>query len=371
MNSFVNTPAFIYCDAVNALLQPISVEWPGGEDLSFSSLFDEIREARRADDAGLAQGLWETEIKAADWNRVRTLCESALTTRTKDLQLAAWYAEALVHLDGFAGLAIGLELFHGLIVNYWGLCYPSIEGGDLDERAGKIDWLNTQLPLAVKKIPVTDPKNNSYSWLQWQESRWVENLGQKDAEAKAAAIGEGKLSGEAFDKAAKNSARTFCEILVDNARNSVALIENLIVAVDAAFGQDAPSLINLRQTISDCALLVNRLYAAAGADMPSAQLQAAQTAESNITAAEATPMVAATGIKTVGTLNNRTDAIQSLRDVAKYFRINEPQSPVALLAERAARWAEMSMDEWLAAVIKDDNTLHQLRELLDISAPHS
>ena len=72
-------------------------------------------------------------------------------------------------------------------------------------------------------------------------------------------------------------------------------------------------------------------------------------------------------VKTVGALNNRGDAIQALRDVAQYFRVNEPQSPVALLAARAARWAEMSMDEWLAAVVKDDSTLAQLRELLDIS----
>src|SRR5690606_41385698 len=71
-------------------------------------------------------------------------------------------------------------------------------------------------------------------------------------------------------------------------------------------------------------------------------------------------------IKTAGVLGTRTDAIQALRDAARYFRQNEPQSPVSLLAERAARWAEMSMDEWLSAVIKDEGTLVQLRELLDI-----
>ncbi len=55
-----------------------------------------------------------------------------------------------------------------------------------------------------------------------------------------------------------------------------------------------------------------------------------------------------------------------LREVARYFRQHEPHSPVPLLAERAARWAEMSLEEWLLHVVKDESTLQQLRELLDV-----
>jgi type VI secretion system protein ImpA len=38
---------------------------------------------------------------------------------------------------------------------------------------------------------------------------------------------------------------------------------------------------------------------------------------------------------------------------------------VAPLAERAANWAEMPLERWLASVVKDQGTLAQLRELLD------
>ena len=68
----------------------------------------------------------------------------------------------------------------------------------------------------------------------------------------------------------------------------------------------------------------------------------------------------------MGAIITRNDAIAALRNVAKYFRSNEPHSPVALLAERAANWAEMPLEQWLGAVIKDQGTLDQLRELLDI-----
>lgn len=67
-----------------------------------------------------------------------------------------------------------------------------------------------------------------------------------------------------------------------------------------------------------------------------------------------------------GRISNRIQAIRALGDIANYFRANEPHSPVALLVERAARWAEMPMENWLASVIKDQGTLDQLRELLDI-----
>ena len=68
----------------------------------------------------------------------------------------------------------------------------------------------------------------------------------------------------------------------------------------------------------------------------------------------------------VGLIVNRNDAVRALREVAAFFRHNEPHSPVALLVERAASWAEMPLEKWLASVIKDQTTLSQLRELLDV-----
>ena len=58
-------------------------------------------------------------------------------------------------------------------------------------------------------------------------------------------------------------------------------------------------------------------------------------------------------------------AVAKLREAAAYFRTYEPHSPVAALADRAAKWAAMNLDTWLAEVIKDDAVLGQLRTLLD------
>lgn len=350
-----------YSDSATALLNPVSTELPAGHDLSYSTLFDEIREARRADDPALSQGQWQTDIKSADWNLVRKLCENALISRSKDLQLAAWYAEAQVHLQGFVGLSIGLDAMHGLLMNYWESCHPVFNSHDFDERAGKIEWMNAQLAQALQQVPMTHIQHGAYSWLLWQESRWVENLGGRDDTAKANAIADGKLAGEIFDQAAKESGRDFYQELVQNLELSSTRLAALIDIVDTRFNGEAPSLLDLRHSLDECSVLARRLLAETSGvviDPTSGLGQPFETDEST------------SGKIIVGKLHSRTQAIQSLHDVARYFRVNEPQSPVALLAERAARWAEMSMDEWLAAVIKDEGTLGQLRELLDIRSAH-
>lgn len=55
-----------------ALLAPIG-EQGAGEDLSFSLVVDEIKEARRADPSYLSQGDWQSDLKRADWNAVIAL----------------------------------------------------------------------------------------------------------------------------------------------------------------------------------------------------------------------------------------------------------------------------------------------------------
>lgn len=347
-------------------LQQVSDAHPCGEDMSYSTLFDDIREARRADDASLAQGAWEADIKQANWPKVRDLCDDALKTKSKDMQLANWYTEALTKLEGFTGLAHGIEVLNGLVTDYWEFCYPAYDPNDLDERAGKIEWLNANLPLSVRSIPLTRPDTGGHAWLKWEESRAVENQGLKDPDAKARAISEGKLSAEAFDKAVANSGRAYYEPLYAQVTQAAAVFKAFEANVDHAFGRDAPGLKDLREAIQDCADLVERIYRKLGGLTEAGPSNETVNQESAMT--ESAVSVQNLAVVSVGAIRNRADAVRALRDVAKYFRHNEPHSPVSLLAERAAKWAEMPLEHWLATVIKDDGTLAQLKDLLDIQS---
>ncbi|MCX6632752.1 MAG: type VI secretion system ImpA family N-terminal domain-containing protein, partial [Candidatus Solibacter sp.] len=103
-------------DLEQLLLAPLPGNSPAGEDLRWDEAFTLIKEARRTDDPG---DLWPgSKQKVADWQEVRRLCTEALATRSKDLQLAAWLAEALVHDRGFEGMASGLGLIYALMDRY-------------------------------------------------------------------------------------------------------------------------------------------------------------------------------------------------------------------------------------------------------------
>ena len=100
---------------LNKLVAPIPGDHPCGKDIAYSQILDEIREARRQDDASLARGEWETELKVAQWPKVKQLCEEILQHTSKDFQVACWYAEALAKLHGFAGVTFGMQVLEVLV----------------------------------------------------------------------------------------------------------------------------------------------------------------------------------------------------------------------------------------------------------------
>ena len=230
-------------DKLESLLAPISETFPGGEDLAYSPLIDEIREARRADDPTLARGEWDAPLKSAEWGKVIALCKAGLRTRSKDLQLAAWYAEALVRQGGFAGAAWGFRLLTGMLQRFWETLYPAFDPNDPDERAGKFEWLDAQLGQALRQAPLT---SGGYDWYRWKESRDLENLGLRDINARETAIAEGKLTGEAFDKSARDSGVMWFQTLANDLEEARAGFDGLLNEVARRFGEKAPNLACVR-----------------------------------------------------------------------------------------------------------------------------
>lgn len=360
-------------DAIQDLMQPIAGDNPAGTDMSYSVVFDQIREARRYDDPSLAQGEWALALKVADWPRVIGLCEKTLQQHSKDLQLLVWYTEALVRTRGFDGAGSGLLAIAAWLRNYWETGFPPFDPHDLDERIGKLEWLNQQLALALKQVPLVAPAQGGFHWLDWYQSRELDNLGLRNPEARLAALEAGKLSGEQFDKAAQDSGRQWFQNLAAELDRLSLAYRQLDELVDKCFGEQAPALVALRNVIQACQDLVMRYQqrwqgAVAAADRAPAPVahDAASTAPKGAGSPTVNTLPRATEPLTDGQIRNRQQAVLMLCEVARYFRQNEPHSPVALLAERAARWADMSLEQWLQHVVKDDSTLQQLRELLDV-----
>ncbi|MBV8454298.1 MAG: type VI secretion system protein TssA [Deltaproteobacteria bacterium] len=369
---------------LDGLLAPIPGDSPSGQSVRFAGPYDAIADARRADD-DLNQGEWKRNAKVADWAAVKKLALETFATKSKDLQITAWLTEALVKLHGFAGLRDGLELLIELHRQFWETFFPEPEEGDLEARAGKIEWLNDRLPMAIREIALTTVIDGAaYSFNRYQESRMVDELGRKNPDAMQMAITEGKITGEQFDKAVAVGSRLFYEGLFADISQSVEQCAKLSAVVDEKYGKDAPSLLAIKKALEDCADLVGPILKAKRQlepDQPAAAAQGNGMDPSDQTAAidreSATPadqvinlasasLIQRNGMAGLSTPTDRAEALVQLEKIAEYFRRTEPHSPVAYLVQRAVRWGRMPLAEWLTDVISDEGVLTRVRETLGI-----
>lgn len=256
---------------VDELLAPISKEAPAGSDLRYTNFYEEIMEARRSDDA-VALGDWRHDVKAADWNKVIKLCVAALSTKSKDLQIAVWLCESLIVVDGFSGFDTGLRLMKELMEQYWDCFYPLSGDEDLEYRAAPLDFLNEKVATQVKKIPLTDPEvTPGYSWLKWNQSRGVgyeadtrNSYGEVEEEWKQrrdVRISEGALTAEEFDAAVDKSRGTFAERLLENLERCEENLQALEWEIEAKWlPSSAPSLAALAGAMNSCLMLARKCY---------------------------------------------------------------------------------------------------------------
>jgi type VI secretion system protein ImpA len=353
-----------------ALLAPIAGSNPAGELLRDTPTYDAIKEARRSDDPTLSQGDWKRDVKLANWREAVKLATDAITNKSKDLQITVWLAEALVKQSGFAGLRDGLRILRELHERYWDTLYPASEDGDLEFRAAPIDWLNNTLPISLRGIGLTKPEGGeSYSWLKWQESRAVEELGRKNADAKAAAVAEGKITAEQFEKAAAATPKEFYQNLGEELHESIEEFDKLVGIVDQKFGPEAPSLMELKKALEDCRDLVEQIIETKGGLESHVIMQATNGSVITplpITASAPTVQDRLNTSVLAGQPADRAQALQMLEAIAQFFHRTEPHSPVAYLVERAVRWGQMPLEQWLNEVISDQSVLTHIRETLGI-----
>lgn len=253
---------------LEALLAPIPGENPSGEELRYTQVYDDIKEARRAD-APLDMGDWQREIKSSDWDRVLDLTLNALETKSKDLQIAVWLTEALVTTEGFGGLEQGLRVIEGLLEAFWDTLYPEVEDGDLEYRIAPLEFLNDKVSNLVRQVPLTEPGVTAgLSLLKWQESRDVgyeadtkNKYGDVDEQKKRRRddlLAEGRIPAEEFDIAIARSSLPFFRSSVAELANCRAVFSALDGIVDEKFGSDAPRLSDLGEVIEECERLMVR-----------------------------------------------------------------------------------------------------------------
>lgn len=358
---------------LDALLVPIPGHNPSGNDVRYTR-YDAIKEARREDDA-LPKGDWEEkgDAKVAEWKKVIDIATETLATESKDLQIAAWLLEALVKEQGFLGLRDGLTLMKELHSRFWETLYPPIEQEgdqvDLGFRSGPLDWLNEEktLPMAIRSIAfLHSPEGQGYGLLQWEEAQAVENLGRKDPQKKAEAIAEKKITLEEFSKAVQATSLATCVGILDCLRQSQKEVEGLNQVIKEKYGEanpERPSCENLKNVLEESRTVLEGMVQQKGG--AKVELQGAVGGGGTATARSQSERVMSTGAGIHP--SDRIDALQRLAAVVEFFKETEPHSPVAPLVQRAAKWGEMPLKEWLEEVIEDPSVLAKVLETLGMT----
>lgn len=352
---------------VAAILQPIAGDNPAGKDVRDGKDFDVLKEARRQDEV-LNQGDWKRDTKVADWPKAIQIATKILTEHSKDLQVAVWLVEALVKRHGYAGLRDGLKVLQGLHAKFWDGLYPAIEDGDLEFRSGKLDALNKLLPFAVNNVPLVRAGDGTvYTYVHYKESQDIENLRRAaadDSEKRRQleeALQEGKLDGEKFDKAVAGTPLAHCKALLEQLSECWEAYEQLDQVLDEKYGEAAPSLRAVKDAVGECRSLMNSIVKKKGGVAETLEA-GAEAEESGAAGGTAIGVAFSGGVEP----RDRSEALRRLAAVAEFFRKTEPHSPISYLVQRAARWGEMPLEEWLREVIKDDAVLGGVRETLGI-----
>jgi type VI secretion system protein ImpA len=335
------------------LLTPIDGENPSGSNLRFDAAhayYDRIQEARRQDD-DLPVGDWQHERKVANYSDVLKLSQEALATQSKDLQIASWLTEALLHKDGFAGLAEGLQVCHQLLAGFWDTVYPVIEDGDAELRAKPLNWIGSALALPVKNVPITKA---GYDSLKYKESRTVgyEDQAQSDLQKKkrATMLEEGKLAPEAFDKAFDETPKSFYAKAEKDLDKSLSNLAGLEKYCDEKFEGAAPSFNRLKSALEEVRHIVHGLLEKKRElepDPVEAQPGSEEAGDESEGGGDGTGAAKApTAHSIVIPLANaepveRRQAIAAIANAAVALRRQQPGNPAPYLMMRGLRWGEL------------------------------
>ncbi len=346
---------------IEALLAPLPAgEGGAGEDLRSdyapNSPWLALREARAnaRDEERSQDAAGETEVNPpAAWREVKRIGLAALAGKTRDFEVAAWVAEALVRLDGLPGLVAAARLIEGLADRYWEHGFPQPDEDGLDGRAAPLGGLAGEaadgtIMQPLRRMALFHRPDGTgvglYLWQAAEETAALADPGRKKARLAAGVPELAALQAEArLDTARLRTAAT-----------GALAAGRAWAAMDAKlserFGAEAPSTRRVSEALQAIVEIAERVV---GSVSEEAAAPAEETAPDGAAPEEpgAPGAPAAAGPRP---LRTREDAIRQIEELAEWFRKTEPHSPLAFTLTDAVRRARLPLPELLAEVLPDE-----------------
>ncbi len=335
------------------LLRPITPDACCGVSLRYEGTFDQVRKARREDDASLPPGVWQKPLKVSDYNAVVRLCAEALEHRTKDLQVAAWLADAWAQMAGFAGLVQGLKLLTGLVERYWDSLHPSLAEDGSEARVQILAWLDEALTKRLSAVNLGG-EQQPFTLADWEHSG-RQSVAPDRAEEPSR---EGLLARVTLIGGASWSA------LHRDGRAVAAACEAFETAMVGRL-EEPVSLRRLKANLATFLSLAEDVLAAlrhGERDIGSSDIANEERHNPAASSGAQESLGAASGMG--GRLSGRAEAYRRLTEAADYLLRTEPHSPVPYLVKRAIGWGNMSLAELLQEFISSSDDLVTTHRLL-------
>jgi len=327
------------------------------EDWSPGSPYQKLRDARSEARVEERQRDAEGEMDlppAEGWRIVRQVAEQAIGQKSKDFEVAAWLAEALLRIEGLPGLADAANLLAGLLERYWDTGFPRPDEDGYEGRISPLGGLSGAdfdgtLMQPLRRAAVFRRQDGTMLPLYVYEQA-VETAGLADAARKQARWESGVPKLEQLEAEAKLDVNRLRGVAraARAAREGWAAFE---AQLEARLGRDAPSTRRVAEVLERLASVADRLAGgpeAAGA--AAAGDPAAVAAGGGVAAAGGE----GGGFSVAGAIANREEALRQLERIAEFFRQTEPHSPLAYTLTDAARRGRLPLPELLAEVLTDE-----------------
>ena len=354
---------------IESLTQPISDDAPAGEDIradrSPTSVFYQIKDARERARSAERNMFHEEDTgeSAKDaWREILQIAPEILRDKSKDLEVAAWYVEALLRIYGFAGVRDGFALATALVQKFWDDIYPVPEEDDEEDireiRVAPFAGLNGEgrdgtLIAPLKRVDITEESDvGPYAYWQYQQALEIQRIHDEDARDER--IASAGVSLDLFDKVINDTSVSFCQDLIDDLEGAIDAYNELSQAFDEKAESYSPPSSNIKNTLTEILGTVNHLTKdkmalAAPAEEASAEAGEEGSAAGNVAAGAAGDSASIAN----AVVASREDAFRQLLKIADFFKKTEPHSPVSYAIEKTVRWGRMSLHELMNELLLD------------------
>lgn len=355
---------------VSAMLAPIAADKPVlgdlRENIAVDSSYQVLRNARSLARNNERSAQYEGDssaINEADWQVVLDTVPEVLIEQSKDIELVAWYIEALTRKFGFVGLARGFALARQLIETYGEQLYPLPDEDGLISQLSALAGLNGfggegALIYPIKAIHITQGDAPG-PLAVWQCEQVLEADRTSDAEKREAKFKQNGLTRAQLDEVLQETETEFLQQLQSDMNAAIEEYQRYQEVLDDYAKEDPLPTGQILDALQSSLKILTYI---AGDRLKVEAPVAADNKSEEKKSVKNNAKTASEG----GPISDREDALQRLREVATYFRRTEPHSPISYSIEQAIRWSGMPLTELIKELIPDDSARTKYQHLSGI-----